>query len=162
VQIVSSVCYTYSCNDCYNTRSNDVGICFGCVLSRPIIAHTLISSFLQFYPPSIRFNPGILFVCSFESFSQMEFFTYIWRPAYHSVIKWAPCICTPTYISNLRRLVINGLSSSLQLYGMRAFVQDRVHSNYLSTSVIAFLPVVLLMFKGEQWRLKLGAPASDW
>jgi len=64
---------------------------------------------------------------------------------------------------NLRRLVINGLSSSLQLYGMcaTAFVQDRVHSNYLSTSVIAFLPVVLLMFKGEQWRLKLGAPAGD-
>jgi len=64
---------------------------------------------------------------------------------------------------NLRRLVISGRSSSSQLYGVyaTAFARDGVHSNHLPTSIIAFLPVILLMFKGEEWRLKLGAPASD-
>ncbi|KJA28812.1 hypothetical protein HYPSUDRAFT_211467 [Hypholoma sublateritium FD-334 SS-4] len=28
VQIVTSVCYTYSCGDCYRHRSNDVSLCF--------------------------------------------------------------------------------------------------------------------------------------
>ncbi|KAG5722960.1 hypothetical protein E4T56_gene15600, partial [Termitomyces sp. T112] len=27
-QIITSVVYTYSCSDCYRTRSNDVSLCF--------------------------------------------------------------------------------------------------------------------------------------
>lgn len=33
VQIVTSVCYTYSCSDCYRSRSNDVSQCFKYVIN---------------------------------------------------------------------------------------------------------------------------------
>jgi hypothetical protein len=42
VQIVSSVCYTYSCNDCYNVRSNDASICFGYV-TKALVAMCLVT-----------------------------------------------------------------------------------------------------------------------
>ncbi|KAF9446142.1 hypothetical protein P691DRAFT_674213, partial [Macrolepiota fuliginosa MF-IS2] len=90
VQIVSSVCYTYSCNDCYNTRSNDASICFGFI--RQVFGLTL-----GFY--SIPFGDKIGYQWSFVVFG---------------------IIC-----------------------------------------VVTFLPVVLLMFKGEEWRMKMGVPPSD-
>jgi len=87
VQIVSSVLYTYSCSDCYRSRSNDVSQCFN--FSRQIFGLTL-----GFY--SIPFGDQIGYQWSFTVFT---------------------AIC-----------------------------------------IVTFLPIVALMFKGEQWRRILGDP----
>ncbi|PFH50454.1 hypothetical protein AMATHDRAFT_60994 [Amanita thiersii Skay4041] len=60
IQIVTSVCYTYSCSDCYRSRSNDVSLCF----------HVLRQVFglpLGFY--SIPFGREIGFEFSFLVFA---------------------------------------------------------------------------------------------
>lgn len=81
VQIVTSVCYTYSCSDCYRSRSNDVSQCFN--FFRQVFGLTL-----GFY--SIPFGTKIGFQFSFLVFTM---------------------IC-----------------------------------------ILAFLPIVALMFVGERWR----------
>ncbi|KAF9478103.1 MFS general substrate transporter [Pholiota conissans] len=60
IQIVTSVCYTYSCSDCYRSRSNDVSQCFN--FFRQIFGLTL-----GFY--SIPFGEKIGYEWSFTVFS---------------------------------------------------------------------------------------------
>ncbi|KJA16132.1 hypothetical protein HYPSUDRAFT_321435 [Hypholoma sublateritium FD-334 SS-4] len=62
VQIIASVCYTYSCSDCYRHRSNDVSLCFNFI--RQIFGMTL-----GFY--SIPFGERIGFEWSFTVFSAL-------------------------------------------------------------------------------------------
>lgn len=81
IQIIASVCYTYSCSDCYRSRSNDVSQCFN--FFRQIFGLTL-----GFY--SIPFGQKIGYDLSFTFFAAL-------------------CI-------------------------------------------LAFLPIVVLMYKGEKWR----------
>ncbi|KDR75544.1 hypothetical protein GALMADRAFT_248026 [Galerina marginata CBS 339.88] len=85
IQIITSVCYTYSCGDCYRSRSNDVSQCFN--FFRQIFGLTL-----GFY--SIPFGEKIGFEWSFAVFT---------------------AIC-----------------------------------------LISFLPIVVLMYRGEKWRKYMG------
>jgi len=89
VQIISSVCYTYSCSDCYRAHSNDVSQSFN-------LFRQLFGLALGFY--SIPFGDRIGFQWSFAVFAAL-------------------CIVT-------------------------------------------FLPIVLLMFKGGEWRNRLGDPVK--
>ncbi|KAF8161396.1 MFS general substrate transporter [Crassisporium funariophilum] len=89
IQIVTSVCYTYSCSDCYRSRSNDVSQCFNFL--RQVFGLTL-----GFY--SIPFGERIGYQWSFTVFA---------------------AICS-----------------------------------------ISFLPIVVLMYRGEKWRKALGYPTS--
>ncbi|KAF8058742.1 MFS general substrate transporter [Lyophyllum atratum] len=68
VQIVSSVCYTYSCSDCYRSRSNDVSQCFN--FFRQIFGLTL-----GFY--SIPFGEHIGFQWSFTVFTAICIATFL-------------------------------------------------------------------------------------
>ncbi|GLB37958.1 putative major facilitator superfamily protein [Lyophyllum shimeji] len=68
VQIVSSVCYTYSCSDCYRSRSNDVSQCFN--FFRQIFGLTL-----GFY--SIPFGERVGFQWSFTVFTAICIATFL-------------------------------------------------------------------------------------
>ncbi|KAF8058748.1 MFS general substrate transporter [Lyophyllum atratum] len=50
VQIISSVCYTYSCSDCYRSRSNDVSQCF-----KYLVLH---SDFIRFHSANVSGSSG--------------------------------------------------------------------------------------------------------
>ncbi|RDB25095.1 hypothetical protein Hypma_007426 [Hypsizygus marmoreus] len=68
VQIITSVCYTYSCSDCYRWRSNDVSQCFN--FFRQIFGLTL-----GFY--SIPFGREIGFQWSFTVFAGICILTFL-------------------------------------------------------------------------------------
>ncbi|KAF8911596.1 major facilitator superfamily domain-containing protein [Gymnopilus junonius] len=68
IQIVTSVCYTYSCSDCYRSRSNDVSQCFN--FFRQIFGLTL-----GFY--SIPFGDKIGFEWSFAVFALICVVTFL-------------------------------------------------------------------------------------
>jgi len=87
MQIVTSVCYTYSCSDCYRVRSDDASQCFN-------FFRQLFGLTLGFY--SIPFGDKVGFQWSFTVFT---------------------AIC-----------------------------------------IVAFLPIVALMYRGERWRKTLGEP----
>ncbi|KAF8886030.1 MFS general substrate transporter [Infundibulicybe gibba] len=85
IQIVTSVCYTYSCSDCYRSRSNDVSQCFN--FFRQIFGLTL----------------------GFYSLDQIGF-------------EWSFTV-------------------------------------FAAISVVTFLPIIALMWKGETWRKRMGEPS---
>ncbi|TFK45023.1 MFS general substrate transporter [Crucibulum laeve] len=68
IQIVTSVCYTYSCSDCYRSRSNDVSQCFN-------FFRQLFGLTLGFY--SIPFGEKIGFEWSFTVFAAICIITFL-------------------------------------------------------------------------------------